>query len=527
MKITFRIALLCLVVISMTTIIGCMPKENTDPKAPSVIIVDEQYDYSVESKIYSRPAVINHIKWFDALKATTEDGTFICLTQDTTQADNFINTQRTLLHFLKDCGMDLRNLRYIVSDYEDSFSDSGKDTAYIAFSSQKTYRQVLATLHTLWGDYTDYGYVYAMANVIAEQLGWQTDSQIDIAPAVAKEFFLNNPKAIDLQYPCFSSEFASEETVSQCKALSIHLFDDIKWVTALEKPIDIQLDEYYELVEAYAREVGISFARQTCGYAYRGEYLPLCINTTYAQLLVDRNYSDYSSVIYGDYFSDYESIYLTANIINNEITEAIELFGLEDRAGSISINWLSEESAKAQFGKPLVNQYQPSMKKVSVTMIQGYLHEYYHHIEHLINPNLGRCWQSQAFCEIGRSHSWHSLYSIEKTMTQDEQWADLFYSFTGRSYQPGVDDYFEFYDILCYATNEYELDYYNGRNAINSFTNYLIDLYGEDAISNLMLFPETVLDVTGKNWNELELEWTTHIKNKFRGVEIPEWISAS
>ena len=112
-------------------------------------------------------------------------------------------------------------------------------------------------------------------------------------------------------------------------------------------------------------------------------------------------------------------------------------------------------------------------------------------------------------------------------MTQDEQWADLFYSFTGRSYQPGVDDYFEFYDILCYATNEYELDYYNGRNAVNSFTNYLIDLYGEDAISNLMLFPETVSDVTGKNWNELELEWTTHIKNKFRGVEIPEWISVS
>ena len=522
----FKFALLCLVVISIITIIGCTPKENTDPKAPSVVIFDEQYDYSVESKYYSRPAVINHIKWFDALKATTEDGTFICLTENTTQADNFINTQRTLLHFLKDCGMDLRNLRYIVSDYEDSFSDSGKDTAYIAFSSTKTYRQVLATLHTLWGDYTDYGYVYAMANIIAEQLGWQTDSKIDIEAAVMNEFFSSNPKAIDLQYPCFSLEFASEETVNQCKALSVHLFDDIKWVTALEKPIDIQLDEYYELVEAYAREVGISFARQTCGYAYRGEYLPLCINTTYAQLIVDRNYSDYSSVIYGDYFSDYASIYQTANIINNEITEAIELFGLEDRAGSISINWLSEESAKTQFGKPLVNHYESSMKKVNVTMIQGYLHEYYHHIEHLINPNLGRCWQSQAFCEIGRSHSWHSLYSIEKTMTQDEQWAALFYSFTGRSYQPGVDDYFEFYDILCYATNEYELDYYNGRNAVNSFTHYLIDLYGEDAISNLMLFPETVCDVTGKDWSELESEWITYLKSKFKGMEIPEWISS-
>jgi len=504
---------------------GCSLKKTENPVVPAVVSINEQYNYTIENRPYSRPAVINHIQWFDALKATTEDGTFICLTEDTTQADNFINTQRTLLRFLKDCGMDLRNLKYIVSDHEDSFSDSGKDAAYIAFSSTKTYRQVLATLHTLWGDYTDYGYVYAVANVIAEQLGWQTDSKIDIEPAVMKEFFSNNPKAIDLQYPCFSSEFASEETVSQCKALSVHLFGDIQWVTALEKPIDIQLDEYYELVEAYAREVGIPFARQTCGYAYRGEYLSLCINTTYAQLLVDRNYSDYSSDIYGDYFSDYESIYQTANIINSEITEAIELFGLEDRAGSISINWLSEESANAQFGKPLVNHYEPAIKKVNVTMIQGYLHEYYHHIEHLINPNLGRCWQSQAFCEIGRSHSWHSLYSIEKTMTQDKQWADLFYSFTGRSYQPGVDDYFEFYDILCYATNEYELDYYNGRNAINSFTNYLIDLYGEDAIFNLMLFPDTVWNVTEKSWEELEAEWKQYIHDKYAGADIPKWIS--
>ena len=517
---------ICLMFLIMTTILGCVPRQQNTPTLPPILPFNEQYNYSVDSRFYSRPAVINHIKWFDALKATTEDGTFICLTEDTTQADNFINTQRTLLHFLKDCGMDLRNLRYIVSDYEDSFSDSGKDTAYIAFSSKKTYRQVLATLHTLWGDYTDYGYVYAMANVIAEQLGWQTDSKIDIEPAVMKEFFSNNPKAIDLQYPCFSLEFASEETVNQCKALSIRLFDDIEWVSALEKPIDIQLDEYYELVGIYAREIGISFARQTCRYAYRGENLPLCVDTTYAQLIVDHNYSDYASDIYEDYFSDYESIYQTANIINNEITEAIELFGLEDRAGSISINWLSEESAKAQFGKPLVNQYTAYDKKINITTIHGYLHEYYHHIEHLINPDLGQCWQSQAFCEIGRSHSQHSLYAMEQMITQDAQLADLFYSCTGRNYQLGVDDYFEAYDILCYFTNEFELDYYNGRNAINSFTHYLIDLYGEDAISNLMLFPETVCDVTGKSWNGLEAEWITFLKNKFKEVEIPEWISS-
>ena len=77
---------------------------------------------------------------------------------------------------------------------------------------------------------------------------------------------------------------------------------------------------------------------------------------------------------------------------------------------------------------------------------------------------------------------------------------------------------------MCYVTNEFELDYYNGRNAINSFTHYLIDLYGENAIFNLMLFPETVGDVTGKEWDELETEWISSVGNKFEGVEIPEWV---
>ena len=67
------ISLICIAVISMMNIVSCTPKENIDSNVPYVVIIDEQYDYSVESKYYSRPAVTNHIKWFDALKATTED----------------------------------------------------------------------------------------------------------------------------------------------------------------------------------------------------------------------------------------------------------------------------------------------------------------------------------------------------------------------------------------------------------------------------------------------------------------------
>lgn len=515
---------ICIVFLVLITISGCTSEQYSSSTISPVLTIDESYDYSVKNAFYARPSFTNQGSRQDALKVTTEDGLFFCFTEDSDKADDFINMQRTLLHFLQNNGMGVREMRYVATNYGDSFSDSSKNTAYIAFSSIRTYRQILVTLQAIWGDYTDYGYVYAMSNAIADHLGWQTDTFESVERTAMDAFFSENPDAINLLYPGFTTIFASEEIANYSKALSVSIFDDIDWCSALEKSIDVQLDDFYVLVSGYAGEIGVPFTRQTCGYAYRGEYLPLCINSTYVQLIVDRNYSDFYRDMYGDYFSDYVSIYQTAMIIDRETTEAVEHFGLEDSAGTILINWLSGESAKTQFGKPLVNHYNPYLQEVNVTTINAYLHEYYHHIEHLINPNLSQCWQSQAFCEIGRSHSQHSLYSVEKPMTQITQWVDLFYSCTGRSYRHGVDDYFESYDILCYVTNEFELDYYNGRNALNSFAHYLIDLYGEDAIFNLMLFPDTVWNVTEKSWEELEAEWKQYIHDKYAGIEIPEWV---
>lgn len=519
-----RLCVICLALFCLLVAIGFFLQYSNGFTPFTISPIQESYEYTIKEFYCIRPSLTNEVSVRETLRTTIEDGTFICLTADANQADEFINAQRTLLHFLQNKGVEPQELKYVATDYDDSFSDSSKNTAYIAFSSIRTYRQVLVTLQALWGDYTDYGYVYAMSNAIADHLDWQTDACEPVERTAMDAFFSGNPDAINLLYPGFTTVFASEEIVNYSKALSISIFDDIDWRAALEKSIDVQLDDYYALISGYAEEIGVPFTRQTCGYAYRGEYLPLCINTAYTQLIVDRNYSDFYSDMYEDYFSDYVSIYQTANIIDRETTEAVEYFGLEDSAGIISINWFSGESAKAQFGKPLVNHYNPYVQEVNVTTINGYLHEYYHHIEHLINPNLGESWQSQAFCEIGRSHSLHSLYSVEKPMTQIKQWVDLFYSCTGRSYQPGVDDYFESYDILCYVTNEFELDYYNGRNATNSFAHYLIDLFGEDAIFNLMLFPDTVWNITEKSWEELEAEWKQYIHDKYEGVEIPNWI---
>lgn len=507
------ISVFCILLLYMVTFSAC--------EADQVVVssFNENYEYTQKNAFYPRPSFVNAGSRLDTLSVILEDGIYTCFTTDSSAADAFINSQRTLLRFLKDSGVEVRTLKYFGIHFDDNFSDCSKNSAYIALSSIGTYQQVLVTLQTLWGDYTDFGYVYAVSNAIAERLGWQTDVIDSVDKNLLSSFFLANPSAVNLLYPCFTSRFASEETVNCCKVLSRDLFDNFDLLTVLRKPIEEQLDDFYEVLNGYVKKNSIPFIRQNCGYAYYGEYLPLRISTTYAQLIVDRNYSDYS-LIYDDYFSDYLSIYQTSNIIDREIVDAVANFGLEERAGKISINWLSGDSAEAKFGKRLVNGYNSNLQEVTVTTMTGYLHEYYHHIEHLINPNLGQCWQSQAFCEIGRSHSQYAQYVMERNFTQNEDWAELFYQCTGRNYQAGVGDYFEAYDILCYITNEYELDYLNGRNGINSFSHYLIDCYGEETVYDMMLFPDTVEDITGKTWEELEDEWNLYMQDKYAGINF-------
>lgn len=512
-----KLQLFCIVLSVLTVLSGCMPDNY------SITPIEESYEYSTDSGYYVRPAAVDGWAEKDALTTTTEDGTFLCFTADTAQADDFINAQRTLLHLLRDNGLETGELESYATDYGFCFSESSDKTAYVALSSVRTWQQVLVTLQAIWGDYTEYGYVYAMSNAIAEKLGWKTDPTPAVEKAALKTFFAENPEAIHLLYPTFTTEFASEETVNSCKALSVALFKKISWRKALKKPIAEQLEEYYALVSDYAEKLSIPFNRQTCGYAYYGEGVKLRIMTNYAELIIDSNYRDDSESLYGDYWSNYSSIYETVNTINREITTAVERFELEDEAGIIRIKWLdSEYSSTEKYIPQNSGAYHPSTQTIYITSIRPYLHEYYHHIEHLINPDLGQCWQSQAFCEIGSSHSQYALLTTESTFSKSEDDIELFRAFTGRAYEPGRDDFFEAMDILCYLSDYYQLAYKNGAQTHNSFSRYLVDLYGEDEVCNLLLFPETVEDITGKTWEELRAEWEQHIREKYADVEIPE-----
>ena len=521
------LCLICMVLLMLFVRVGFAAPIDSSLSI-AVTPVSERYEYKQREKVCFFPSFTNENEKTEVLSVSTADGYFVCMTTEEAQADAFINAQRTLLHFLEDNGAAIRELNYIAVNFDDNFSESAKNNAYIALSSTETWQQVLVTLQALWGDYTDYGYVYAMANAIAAHLGWKTETVETAERAAMAAFFCENPQALNLLYPAFTLRYAAEETIGYSKALSLDLFEHIDWCDAVKKPIKTQLDAFAGLLCGYSEEIGAAFSRQVCGYAYRGPYLPLCIQTTYAAHIIDHGYKDYFGEIYEeDYFSDYVTIYRTAEVLDKEIVEAVARFGLEDRAGNVTINWLSEESAMTKYAKRVVVAPNILMQEAYVTTSLAYLHVYYHHIAYLINPDeiKSQSWQSLAFCEIGRSHSLYSVYGTEKMYTEDAESAELFYAFTGHAYRTGTDDYYEVNDIECYAADDFTLDAQGDVASINSISNYLIKDYGEDAILNLMLFPDTVLDVTGKNWETLEIEWKQFIMDKYAGKEIPSRLS--
>lgn len=482
--------------------------------------IQETYSYSIKNKYYTQPAAVDGWAKKSALTTDTKDGTFFCFTENETQANDFVNTQRALLEYLRSYGIEIGTMESYGTDYSYSFSESSKNAVYIALCDVRSWQQILVTLQTVWGDYINYGYAFSLSNAIADALGWQTDSVSSFEREKADLFFSENPNVINLLFPTFTPKFASNETVNNSKALALHLFEKIDWKNALKKPIDEQLGDYYQLVSAYAQELSIPFERQICGYAYYGEGVKLRIMTTYAELIIDGNYRDTMESLYGAYWDDYSSIYQTANTINEEITAAVEYFGLEDEAGIMQIKWLDYDNSATKKFTQTTGAYHSTTQTAYITSIHPYLHEYYHHLEHLLNPNSGDNWQSQSFCELGASHSVYALMTTEHTFSKNKDGVKLFQAFTGRDYESGRDDYYEVWDIMCYYNNYYELAYKTGAQAHNSFSRYLSDLYEERTVYNLLLFPETVETVTGKTWEELQSEWEQHIRKKYINVQL-------
>lgn len=457
----------------------------------------------------------------DALKTTTEDGTFYSFTDSETDASAFIDSQRQLLSFLQDNGMRTGGLTYYAVDYGDSFSRSDDKEAYIDWSAIRTWKQILVTLQAILGDYADYGYVYATANAIALNLRWEIDPTVDLKAPVPDEFFKENPDALQLLYPSFTTEYASEETVANSKLISWILLTDLNWKSSLGDSLDSQLFYFSWAIERYAKDIGISYTEQSIGYAYGSQRIPLRIKTEFAEHFIDAGFVD-SSPFFEDYFSDYAAIYETAAKLNDGESAIItsmnwdQVFGWFG-SGPLNIYWLSEESASFKSVKTVKYVRYNDSGIVYARSLQYYMYGTAKYIERCALGRNRTQWQSQAFCELMRSQSWFAKYTYDVAFTQYEEEMQLFYTFTGRAYDPEGNDFYEVMDILCYINDAYDPSA-SQLAAASSVAGYLMRHYGEEQAFQFLLHPDTFQTETGMTWEELLAQWKQSIQEKYADI---------
>ena len=480
-----------------------------------------QYEYAEKKAVFDEPDFQINEASTTALSLTKDGQNFLFSKNNAKQADKFVNAQLKLAHYLGGYGISLEDITYYVSDYQQNFSLSDKESAYISENSIESYKQVLTTLQALWGDYVNYGYLYAVANEIAEELKWETE---DVEVEDLDEYFAQNSYAANLTYLCFSPVYSTAEQIYYCKALSKKLFNEMG-LLVISKPIQEQESIFCNLADNYAKILDSNFKRLNILSAYNGKNQPVKVSTRYFDIYFDENFEDYYAYYQEWCFADCETLLNTLYTMDQEISKALVRFDLEGSMPSVSFYLLSSETATEFYFNPRINFANLYQKTVVLTCFTYYLHEYYHHILYEINPTIGsqNTWQQQAFCELGRRESLYASYDFD-IFANDEKWAKLFTDMTGEIFNFEDKDIYLVCEITCYLFDEYSLDYKGGGASITALLYYLLNNYGEDTTWQLLTSPNEVQSITGKQWSEIEEEWKINLQEKYKGFEIPDWI---
>ena len=103
------------------------------------------------------------------------------------------------------------------------WADSEQGAAYINVDSIGTYKHILSMLKLRYGDYSNYGYLYAMADQIAHKLKWTSDEVQELDLDVIR----NNPNLLNLGYIYFDEKYVTTEEANACKALAVEILNAI------------------------------------------------------------------------------------------------------------------------------------------------------------------------------------------------------------------------------------------------------------------------------------------------------------
>ncbi|MBR5342529.1 MAG: hypothetical protein IK149_01380 [Oscillospiraceae bacterium] len=423
------------------------------------------------------------------------------------QARNgFIAGQEALCRLLDDNGIRTDGLCFFVFPDYPNWTDSANAVAYYGLNAAKSWQQALTTVQLARGDYSNYGWLYALSDHLAWDLGWTRDETSETDNGIVDGTLLN------LVYPCFDGFYSSPEDIAACKALSKELMAGLDDIWSEE--------DFLQARERYAEEKGIDFAPTYLAFAYyspscklktRGMYLEFFRTNSFTE---DRYYT--LGYIDEDYMATLGGMIRGIGWLEDYLTQLRDTFGIDDP--SLLPVYLNDDAGRyADITYAAYFEVTKDGGRITGVCVPIMAHEYVHYLywlrggendsayEDWINEVVACYYNLPGDFEITRNYYEKYLPELLEDYTE----------LTGEDYDD-ISDYIRLLRIY-YRTAEdvkpyryYLISDYDLRPV---FGDYFVRTYGEEVFLEWALHPSRVRQLTGKTTSEIISDWCEDMDN--------------
>lgn len=444
--------------------------------------------------IVNQVIVNNHTYEFDAAISEEERTTFV-------------TEQEKLCKLLEKNDLSTVGLTFRIFDSYPNRTESENGFAYYGLDTMKTWEQALTTIQACKGDYTNYGYLYALSNRVAEELKWSCDDAI-----VENEIvFVNDSSFLNLVYPCFAEKYSERAEIDACKALAKKLLATTEDIWSEE--------EFLRERESYAENKSVNFEPTYVLFAYNGESCPLKLSCKYMEVFWDNSFVANKEYLDGnipkDYVDGVSGLTHTFEWLDEQLTMYCEKFGVvPDQLISVQMMEVLPPNALAhKTGGLYYNE--AGQGKVYATTVTVLAHEYMHHIYWLLcgssDPEY-EGWQNEVvayYYTVGQRYE----YRVNIINHVDSSYRERLEAMIGEAYDEPL-DYIKFVRIGWRETgNDYIYYLKNKHDLCSAFGEYFVRIYGEDIFLKSMMYPSRVEELTGLSMDEIVEDWVVDMGN--------------
>lgn len=388
------------------------------------------------------------------------------------------------------------------------FSPAGGDwvdleqgAAYINVDSIGTYKHILSMLKLRYGEYSNYGYLYAMADQIAHKLKWTSDGVQELDLDVIR----NNPNLLNLGYIYFDEKYATIEEVNACKALAVKILNEIDEEAVSE-------ERFTQEIDAVAQKNDLEYAKTYLLFSDAGAYDPLIVKSKYLRYVFAKDFE--ADMRYFDGYLE-ENPTKDANAVIALIEDADEKIGELREMFSFSEEEYVPVMVTEKVQKNDINAgglWQPWKKIIRLQCFDAIPHEYVHYMYSELtdyDSTEREGWETEAL----------ALYSTAYQMVEKRKYMANKYPETlenikeliGKEYET-VEDEVRF-EYLCLAIdigNYY--NYLNNAGGI-AFCDFVCNKYGTENMISCLLFPNETETYIGEDMDALLNEWKEYIES--------------